>query len=110
MADGGGGGAGYDISASRAESAAFAQNAAAGTVFNFGAGATVDGGWYGQTATPSSSAKASRDSQDRQGDMLTDGGGFGGMTGNSSNAKLYIAAGVAAVAVIAVAIYLAKRK
>lgn len=65
-------GAGYDISASRAESTSQAANQTAGTVINFGGGtgsnnstkAYTDGGWYGQSATPSSNATAARNAGD----------------------------------------------
>jgi hypothetical protein len=102
-----GGGAGYDVSASRAESAAAALNAASPTVINFGAGAYVDGGWYGQTATPSSSAKASRDSKDVAGDT---GGAQPGLLspegGINFKSPVVIAVAIAAVAL---AVYAMKK-
>lgn len=52
---------------SRAEAQSQGQNASAGTVFNFGSGAHVDGGWYGQTNTPVSEATAATNSPGTQG-------------------------------------------
>ena len=52
-------GAGYDISASRSEAVSQGANQTSPTIFNFGSG-SVDGGYYGQSNTPNSTAVAAR--------------------------------------------------